>query len=304
MLTERVWTCTHATAGKRRDTEVFAVVVRRTAGTAVLAAAAALLAWAGPPTLSVSAAAGAVDQQIAAVAALAAWACLLWLAVGALAAAVAQLPGALGLVAGRVCARITPVVIRRAVEAAMGAAVFTSSFGASAVSALAQTSTPAPVASATAHAPSDPNIGDRPTRPAPPVATEAPPLADFDRPAAPPRATRAATPTPVPAAPDPPAAKSGTARLTPEQFVLPASVAVAPLPVLAGPPARPTTDANDEVVVRRGDTLWGIAARHLAADATAAEIDTEWRRWYAANRAAVGPDPDLIRPGLRLAPPG
>jgi hypothetical protein len=42
--------------------------------------------------------------------------------------------------------------------------------------------------------------------------------------------------------------------------------------------------------VRPGDTLWGIAG-------------PAWPRWYAANRRAVGPDPDLIRPGLRLVPP-
>lgn len=59
----------------------------------------------------------------------------------------------------------------------------------------------------------------------------------------------------------------------------------------------------DEVVVRRGDTLWDLAARHLGSDATDAEIATEWQRWYAANRALVGSDPDHILPGQRLAPP-
>lgn len=59
----------------------------------------------------------------------------------------------------------------------------------------------------------------------------------------------------------------------------------------------------DEVVVRRGDTLWDLAARHLGGDATDAEIATEWPRWYAANRALVGSDPDHILPGQRLSPP-
>ncbi|MEV0242520.1 transglycosylase family protein [Streptomyces sp. NPDC050674] len=42
--------------------------------------------------------------------------------------------------------------------------------------------------------------------------------------------------------------------------------------------------------VRPGDTLSGVAARH----------GTTWQRLYAANRAAIGADPDVIVPGLRL----
>jgi len=57
-------------------------------------------------------------------------------------------------------------------------------------------------------------------------------------------------------------------------------------------------------VVRAGDTLWDIAARHLGPDADAAAIATAWPRWFAANRAAIGPDPDHILPGTRLVPPG
>lgn len=60
----------------------------------------------------------------------------------------------------------------------------------------------------------------------------------------------------------------------------------------------------DEVVVRRGDTLWDIAARHLGPEATAAEVATEWPRWHRANRDLIGPQPDLILPGQRLRPPG
>jgi nucleoid-associated protein YgaU len=57
------------------------------------------------------------------------------------------------------------------------------------------------------------------------------------------------------------------------------------------------------VVVQRGDTLWSIAARHLGAGATDDEITREWPRWWSANRGVVGDDPDLIKPGQRLAPP-
>ncbi len=59
----------------------------------------------------------------------------------------------------------------------------------------------------------------------------------------------------------------------------------------------------DEVVVRRGDTLWDIAARHLGPDASAAEIATEWPRWHATNATVIGSDPDLLLPGQRLLPP-
>lgn len=46
-------------------------------------------------------------------------------------------------------------------------------------------------------------------------------------------------------------------------------------------------------VVKRGDTLAGTARR----------FDTTWQTLYALNRQAIGSDPDLIRPGLRLLLP-
>jgi hypothetical protein len=58
-----------------------------------------------------------------------------------------------------------------------------------------------------------------------------------------------------------------------------------------------------EVVVRRGDSLWTIAARHLGPGAGDAEVAEEWPRWYAANRAVIGDDPDLLLPGQVLQPP-
>ncbi|MEZ0091994.1 LysM peptidoglycan-binding domain-containing protein [Streptacidiphilus sp. EB129] len=50
------------------------------------------------------------------------------------------------------------------------------------------------------------------------------------------------------------------------------------------------------VVVRAGDTLAGIAARH--------GLPGGWQALYAANRQVIGPDPDLIQPGVRLTLPG
>ena len=57
------------------------------------------------------------------------------------------------------------------------------------------------------------------------------------------------------------------------------------------------------VVVRPGDTLWDIARRHLPASATSSDVARAWPRWYAANRAVIGPDPALLRPGTRLRSP-
>lgn len=55
--------------------------------------------------------------------------------------------------------------------------------------------------------------------------------------------------------------------------------------------------------MRRGDTLWDIAARHLGRSATTAEIAHEWPRWHATNRTLIGNDPDRLQPGQRLTPP-
>lgn len=80
-------------------------------------------------------------------------------------------------------------------------------------------------------------------------------------------------------------------------------------------PARPSTGASaielvsrgsaapDTVVVRAGDTLWDLAARHLGPEADAAAIATAWPRWHAANREAIGADPHLLLPGTVLVPP-
>lgn len=67
---------------------------------------------------------------------------------------------------------------------------------------------------------------------------------------------------------------------------------------------RATPHRTDQaVIVRPGDSLWRIAAAHLGPTATATQIATAWPRWYAANRAVIGPDPNLIQPGQRLLPP-
>ncbi|KUG53668.1 hypothetical protein AVL62_02505 [Serinicoccus chungangensis] len=73
---------------------------------------------------------------------------------------------------------------------------------------------------------------------------------------------------------------------------------------LVGGRAAGQWDLPEHVVVRRGDTLWDLAARHLGPQATSADIAQEWPRWHAANLATIGPDPDLILPGQELTVPG
>lgn len=64
-----------------------------------------------------------------------------------------------------------------------------------------------------------------------------------------------------------------------------------------------TDPGRAEVVVVRGDTLWGIAARSLAADASDADVAAAVQRWHAANARVIGDDPDLLRPGQVLVAP-
>jgi len=67
----------------------------------------------------------------------------------------------------------------------------------------------------------------------------------------------------------------------------------------------PSTAASGPwVVVAPGDTLWALARSHLRRGASDAEIARAWPRWYAANRSTIGPDPNLISPGMRLRAPG
>jgi nucleoid-associated protein YgaU len=61
--------------------------------------------------------------------------------------------------------------------------------------------------------------------------------------------------------------------------------------------------AGRTVVVRGGDTLWALAAAELGPRAGPAAVTSRWRLVYQRNRAAIGADPDLIRPGQLLRLP-
>jgi nucleoid-associated protein YgaU len=216
-----------------------------------------------------------------------------WLALGSLLTVAALLPGAAGRAAASVGNRITPLAARKVLALMLGASTGSLALPPAPVSVAVSVAGSGPVARST-----DPGVlvggsattndlapGFAPTEPTPGFA----PTVDRGQ-----GATTA--PSVEPTVPPTPAG--------------PGYVPTAPPPVhdtdrprLLAPAPRPTSAAHDLLPVRRGDSLWSIAARHLGPAATDAEIAWEWPRWYAANRAVVGDDPDRLTPGQLLRPP-
>jgi LysM repeat protein len=65
----------------------------------------------------------------------------------------------------------------------------------------------------------------------------------------------------------------------------------------------PGLDRAVSIVVNPGDSLWSISSASLGPAATNAQIAAEWPRWYEANAATIGSDPQLIRAGITLVAP-
>jgi resuscitation-promoting factor RpfA len=263
-------------------------VVRTALGLgAALAVASALLVLVTPAGLPMQPAALAgylaarqPADAVAAVLALAGWVVLGWLIVGSLAAAGSVLPGLAGAACSSIAGRITPVALRRTVEVLVGVGVAT----AGTAGQLAAAATPGP-----AHPPA--KVAVPPAR-ADAFGYRSGPC--LDRPATRPLVARppVATPGAAPAI--------GSRRPTgPGSLDRPGARAISSRPAGRVPSGRDTT----VVVVRPGDSLWAIAARHLGPDPPDAAVAASWPRWYQRNRAVVGPDPDLLRPGQRLVAP-
>jgi nucleoid-associated protein YgaU len=187
-----------------------------------------------------------------------------WLTCAALVTVLAALPGRLGRRAGDLSARLAPTVLRAAVGAALGGSLALSTISAGPV----PQGTAVTAVAAGSHTPSS---------------------------AATPAQATATAPAPAPAPSQP------GAGWRPEKPDRP----VAPPADVGLVSSRPTAgrSPDEEVVVRRSDTLWSIAARHLGDHASAAEIAHDWPRWFAANRPVIGADPDRLVPGQRLVPP-
>lgn len=272
-------------------------VFARAVGLAGLAIVTALLTWAAGTPVSCLANLGTstregFDQLLPATAGAVAWCALLWFLTVVAVEIAASWPGLAGQLCSRLAARCAPTTMRAAARWLAGITLVVAPLcSVAAVAAAATGATPnldRPAASAMA-TPTEVDL-DRPQLPSPPTAPQA----------APPAAR--APGDQVASATDPEAAPGTTSYIAPAP---PAAVKVAAsddAPLLLGTPHR---DVDDEggYVVHRGDALWNIAARHLGPDATAADIAREWPRWYAANRAVIGADPNLLRPGEVLHAP-
>ena len=273
------------------------------------------------------------DEVLAALAAGAAALCLLWLAVVVGFGLAALVPGTVGDAAHAACAALTPRVMRRTVGLLLGVGVVAGLAPSAPVAAApARWSAVLPAAGP----PPDPRFGAVPD---PAWAAPEPRAADAattqrgsdavvahpgsDAGVAQPRPSEAASPTTEaprrptsevprrPAAAPPGTAGPAQATVVPDPRWVPPAPTVRPQPdvrVLSPTPRASSTGQATreagEVVVRRGDTLWSIAARHLGPEPSDAEIAQAWPAWHEANRGVVGPDPDLLLPGQVLRTPG
>lgn len=215
-----------------------------------------------------------------------------WLVLGTGLELAAHLPGRVGRAARLWSGRVTPALARRTAGFVLGVGVGVVGGPAQAVAAH-----PVVVVAGEASTPDGrhaPDPGFQVTRDAAGSTTTTPPTT-----------TTAADTDPSPTDREP---VDGADLVTPGTPVEPGFTPAAPRvrpqadPGLLG--ARVTATTVDEVVVHRGDSLWSIAARHLGADASDAEVDRSWREWFALNRDRIGADPDLILPGQVLRAPG
>lgn len=205
------------------------------------------------------------DAAVGALAGAALWLLAAWVAVGLIAAVAGQLPGVAGTAAGACARQIAAVALPRMLyRAVVGAA------------GLGVLLSPAVASAATA----------RTTAPQPGGASTA--------------AAGIAVPAPLPPTTVLPAPRLPIGHTPIEQArVEPAPPAPPPN---ANPPEPMRRTEPRTVTVRPGDSLWRIAAERLV-PATPARIAATWPRWFAANRAVIGPDPDHLVPGEVLQAP-
>lgn len=223
-----------------------------------------------------------------------------WLWITMLLESLSLLPGLAGRMLRPLAAAVVPQIARRSVAVALGIGLAAGGGG------MAHASTPSPAPAATSSAaplqspsasPSSPSSSGSPSPvPASPTPSAVQPSASATVPAGSTGPAGASGPGWRPTAP--------TVRPQTGPDLRQASGSTPGTPSPGWTPSRSSADRpSGEVVVLRGDTLWSIAAAHLGAGASDAEIAAEWPRWYAANADLIGPDPNVIRPGQVLVPP-
>ncbi len=239
--------------------------------------AAVLLLWAAPTPAAAlrqlrdTGNAADPTAPLLALLSLVAWCLAAWLVLTVVLIAGAHLPGLAGRALAAVSRRVAPAAVRRAVEVTLGLTVAVGTLGAS----------PALAA------------------PGPPHGPAGAPAVSLDWAAVAP--TEAGAPRNLDW-PD----TTGTGTTAREQA---RSAPTAPEPAAAAAAAaeQAASAPGEPVVVRPGDTLWDLAEQDLAARGLGAPTDAEvaqaWPSWWAANREAVGDDPDLLSPGTHLTPP-
>lgn len=249
-----------------------------------------------------------------------------WLTLSLALVLLARLPGRLGALSRLARDRVTPAIVRRWAAIVLGASVTASVLPGTAVAAVRVVDAseppapgwrPSPGAGDAPSPTSSPNSTSAPTRSAPPA-----PRAPSPTSTPAPRASQAPAPGWLPTtrpsttsrAATPPSSTSPSSTTPGRTGPRVTTTAPAPGWTPSRPRARQRTDptlltgrqrpsSTREVVVRRGETLWSIAATHLGPGATDAEVAAAWPRWHAANSAVIGRDPHHLLPGTRLTPP-
>ncbi len=94
-----------------------------------------------------------------------------------------------------------------------------------------------------------------------------------------------------------PAKPAEPAETPKDEAAKPSEPAVPAKPSEPAKPAEPATPASKTYAVKRGDSLSAIAQRELG-DAG------RWREIYDLNKQAIGPNPNMIRPGQSINLPG
>ena len=220
---------------------------------------------------------------------------------GLLLALAARVPGMAGVRAARLSLYLTPplargfthVVISVGLSSWTGAALSAPAFASTQPAAVVVVPTPV-LAPPEATLQTWPDLG----RPGTDVPTSSAPTSPA------PTSTNASHQPSTPST-DPPSGLSSATRQ-----LVPAPAATQPSPGRAGtsdtmPAAKqgPTT----EVVVTPGDCLWTLAKHDVEGRSQtaprASDIAAATEKWWQANRATIGANPDLLLPGERLAPP-